>query len=129
VQLVRVTQAACTLWRDRRSLAAASPSQATLRLEETPPLARYALYLATSDAQLRGVLQNFAARWQKVQPLTDGHALRKRGLSPGPRYRQILSALREAWLDGQIQTPDQEQELLEQLLQIDETVHSDVSAP
>jgi tRNA nucleotidyltransferase (CCA-adding enzyme) len=129
VQLARVTQAACALWRDRRSLAAASPSQATRRLEESPPLARYALYQATSDAQLRDILRNFVTRWQKIQPLTDGHALRKRGLSPGPRYRRILSALRDAWLDGQILTPDQEQAMLEQLLQTDETVPSDGSAP
>jgi len=115
------------LWRDRRSLAAMTPSQATLRLEQAPPLARYALYLATSDAQLRGVLQNFVTRWQKIHPLTDGHALRKRGLSPGPRYRQIMSALRQAWLDGQIQTPEEEQALLEQLLQDETPAHSGVS--
>ncbi len=53
------------------------PSQATLRLEETPPLARYALYLATSDVQLRAVLQNYVTHWQHIQPRTDGHALQK----------------------------------------------------
>jgi tRNA nucleotidyltransferase (CCA-adding enzyme) len=129
VQLVRVTQAACALWRDRRSLASASPSQATLRLEEAPPLARYALYLATSDAQLRAVLLNFVTRWQKVQPVTDGHALRKRGLSPGPLYRRVLSALRDAWLDGRVQNAEEEQALLEELLQADAKVQAGEQSP
>jgi tRNA nucleotidyltransferase (CCA-adding enzyme) len=134
VPLIRVTQAACALWHDRRRLAAASPSQATLRLEDTPPLARYALYLATSDAQLRAVLQNFVTHWQHIQPVTDGHALRKSGLTPGPRYRQVLSALRTAWLDGEVQTPEEEQALLEKLLQDDptaetgHTAHSEASS-
>lgn len=128
VQLRRVTQSACALWRDRRALVSASPSQATLRLEEAPPLARYALFLATSDAQLRTVLQNFVSRWHQLQPLTDGYALKKRGLAPGPRYRQVIGALRQAWLDGQVQTPAQEQALLEQLLQAEPAANSNVSA-
>ena len=133
VQLARVTQSACALWRDRRSLATALPSQATLRLDDAPPLARYALYLATSDAQLRSILQNYVTRWQNIQPVTDGHALRKRGLSPGPRYRQVLDALRLAWLDGEVQTVEEEQALLEKLLQVDpsaetgQTIHSEAS--
>jgi tRNA nucleotidyltransferase (CCA-adding enzyme) len=129
VPLMRVTQAACALWHERRSLAAASPSQATLLLEDTPPLAWYALYLATSDAQLRGVLQNFVTHWQHIQPVTDGHALRKRGLSPGPRYRQVLSALRTAWLDGEVQTPEAEQALLDDLLQDDLTAKTGQNVP
>jgi tRNA nucleotidyltransferase (CCA-adding enzyme) len=128
VQLSRVIQAACALWRDRRSLTSALPSQVTVRLEDVPPLACYALYLATSDAQLRSVLLNFVTRWQKLQPATDGHALKKLGVSPGPRYRQILSALRNAWLDGQIHSQEEENALLEQLLHSAEMIHPEVSS-
>jgi tRNA nucleotidyltransferase (CCA-adding enzyme) len=116
MQLARVIQAACALWQDRHSLAAAHPSQITARLEEAPPLARYALYLATPDEHLRSVLFTFAARWQKVRPVTDGHALKALGLAPGPRYRQILGALRTAWLDGLVHTPEEERALLDRLL-------------
>jgi len=91
LQLARVIQAACALWRDRRTLAAAPPSQITARLEEAPSLACYALYLATTDPQLRNILQNFVTRWQKIQPSIDGHTLKKLGVSPGPNYRQILA--------------------------------------
>jgi tRNA nucleotidyltransferase (CCA-adding enzyme) len=128
VQLARVIQAACALWRDRRSLAAEVPSQITERLEDAPPLACYALYLATSDIQLRTVLLNFVTRWRKILPSTDGHVLKKRGVSPGPHYRQILSALRAAWLDGQVHSQEEEYALLEELLHSGEIVHSEASS-
>jgi hypothetical protein len=46
----------------------------------------------------------------------DGHSLRARGLPPGPVYRQILGTLRDAWLDGKIETAAEEQALLDRLL-------------
>jgi len=128
VQLARVIQSACSLWRDRRSLAVATPSRITGRLEEVPPLACYALYLATSDAQLRNILLNFVTRWRKIQPSIDGHALKKRGVLPGPHYRQILSALRDAWLDGKVHSQEEEHTLLEELLRNSENVHLKVSS-
>ncbi len=107
---------AARLWAGRRELAAAQPSQAVAQLEDAAPLARYAVYLATRDAQLRQTLQRYATEWQYVQPHADGHALRTLGLPPGPRFRQILGELRRAWLDGEVQTEAQERRLLEQLL-------------
>jgi len=67
-----------------------------------PPLSRYALYLATSEAKIRNILHAYVTRWQYIEPVTDGHTLKAQGLSPSPRYRQILSELRNAWLDGRI---------------------------
>jgi tRNA nucleotidyltransferase (CCA-adding enzyme) len=128
VQLARVIQSACALWRDRRSLVAATPSRITERLEEAPPLACYALYLATSDAQLRNILLNYVTSWRKIQPSIDGHALKKLGVSPGPHYRQILSTLRDAWLDGRVHSQEEEQTLLENLLRSSEMFHSKVSS-
>jgi len=90
-------------------------------------MACYALYLATSDGQLRAMLHNFITRWQKIQPSTDGHVLKERGVSPGPRYRQILSALRAAWLDGQVHSQTEEIALLEKLLRSDEIMPTEAS--
>jgi tRNA nucleotidyltransferase (CCA-adding enzyme) len=129
VQLARVIQAACSLWRERRSLAAALPSQITERLEDVPPLACYALYIATSDVQLRSVLLKFATNWRKIQSSTDGHVLKELGVSPGPHYRQILSALRNAWLDGEIHTQEEEYALLEELLLSYKVLDSKASFP
>jgi hypothetical protein len=42
--------------------------------------------------------------------------LKKRGLPPGPRYQQILSRLRDAWLDGEVHTAGEESRLLDELI-------------
>jgi tRNA nucleotidyltransferase (CCA-adding enzyme) len=55
--------------------------------------------------------------WRKVQPVCNGAALRARGLPPGPRYRELLTRLRTAWLDGEVNTPEGERALLDRLLE------------
>jgi tRNA nucleotidyltransferase (CCA-adding enzyme) len=112
----KVILSGCQLWRDRESLAKASPSAAVARLEDTPPLARYALYVATSNVRIRDILKSYATRWRKISPATDGNDLKALGLPPGPAYRQILESLRDAWLDGEITSVEQEKIFLEELL-------------
>ena len=51
-----------------------------------------------------------------MTPGLDGHDLRARGLPPGPIYRHILEALRDAWLDGKITTEEEEAAMLDQLI-------------
>ncbi len=107
---------ACRLWQARSQLEAASPSQATWRLEEAAPLARYAVYFASSNQTLRHVLLSYVNEWRLIQPHTNGGALKELGLPPGPLYRRLLDALRRAWLDGQIHTVEEEQVLLKELI-------------
>ena len=114
--LTEVITAASRLWQNLPSLAEATPSQAVSRLEDIPALARYAVYLATSDIHLRKMLQTYVTRWQKIHPTINGHDLRQRGLPPSPAYRGILKALRNAWLDGEVTTPEEEAVLLEKLI-------------
>jgi tRNA nucleotidyltransferase (CCA-adding enzyme) len=116
VYLVKAIRAAGALWQDQSRLVSLPPSLAAALLEDAPALARYALYLAASNPQVRQALERYTQHWRKISPLVDGHTLRRLGLSPGPVYRQVLSALRAAWLDGEISTPQQEQALLEKLL-------------
>ncbi len=117
VALARGVQSACTLWAEQDALVQLSPSAATLRLEAAPPLASYALYLATSNMHLRAMLEDYATRWQRTIPFTDGFALKELEIPPGPVYRRILGDLRAAWLDGAVKTSTEEQALLRQLLQ------------
>jgi tRNA nucleotidyltransferase (CCA-adding enzyme) len=114
--LGKAIAAASRLWEYRQSLADAQPSAATALLEDVPPLARYALYLATNDYRVRGALRSYVTHWKSVEPCTDGHALRARGMPPGPHYKHLLQRLRDAWLDGEVSTPEQEQAFLERLL-------------
>jgi poly(A) polymerase len=49
-------------------------------------------------------------------PLVTGHDLRQLGPLPGPRYKELLDAAREAQLDGTITTREQALELLRRLI-------------
>ncbi len=58
----------------------------------------------------------YLSQWRYVRPATNGDTLRGRGLPPGPRYKQVLDRLKWAWLDGEIDTDDEEFHLLDSLL-------------
>jgi tRNA nucleotidyltransferase (CCA-adding enzyme) len=84
-------------------------------LDDVPEPALVEAYV-NSGGEPRARLNEYLARWRKVQPETDGEALRLRGLAPGPRYREILHALRAARLDGRIGSGAEEAQLLDELL-------------
>ncbi len=48
-------------------------------------------------------------------PLLTGHDLTRHGLDPGPLFKKLLDAVREAQLDGAVKTPPQAFELVDQL--------------
>jgi poly(A) polymerase len=50
-------------------------------------------------------------------PLLTGHDLTALGLEPGPLFKRLLEAVREAQLDGAVKTPAEARELVERLLQ------------
>jgi poly(A) polymerase len=50
------------------------------------------------------------------QPLLTGDDLKQRGLEPGPLFKRLLDAVREAQLDGTIHTVEDAWALVERLL-------------
>jgi poly(A) polymerase len=52
-------------------------------------------------------------------PLLTGHDLTRHGLEPGPQFKRLLDAVREAQLDGTITTAKEALELVERLLRSD----------
>jgi tRNA nucleotidyltransferase (CCA-adding enzyme) len=114
--LVDHALAARHLRHDLPDLSGASASQVAGRLDEVPPLAIYAVYIASDDERLRATIQEYLTNWRHVTPNLDGHDLRARGLPPGPIYRHILETLRDAWLDGEITTQEQEAALADQMI-------------
>ncbi|MCX6019934.1 MAG: hypothetical protein NTZ50_15790 [Chloroflexi bacterium] len=54
--------------------------------------------------------------WRWVRPTINGEDLRARGVPPGPEYRRIFDALRDAWLDGRVLSLADEQRLLDEIL-------------
>jgi tRNA nucleotidyltransferase (CCA-adding enzyme) len=91
------------------------PSRIAGELEDIPEPALVGAYV-NSGGESRERLDRYLARWRKVQPSTDGETLRRRGLQPGPRYREILHALRAALLDGRIGSAQEEARMLDELL-------------
>jgi tRNA nucleotidyltransferase (CCA-adding enzyme) len=91
------------------------PSQWVARLEKLPASAVYAVFLCTTDWKARQDLYDYLENWRHVKPKTNGDALKKLGLPPGPRYQQVLQRLRDAWLDEEVQSEKEEMELLDRL--------------
>jgi tRNA nucleotidyltransferase (CCA-adding enzyme) len=106
------------LWKDLPDLRNARPSQIARRLGDIPSLALYSVSLAVDDLALKEILFQYKYKWQKMQPGIDGNDLRARGLPPGPSYRVILDKLRDAWLDGEIVSTQEEAAFLDRLIEI-----------
>jgi tRNA nucleotidyltransferase (CCA-adding enzyme) len=114
--LARTIYSARDLWRDLPTLENAKPSAISTRLNGISPWALYAVYLAAEKPDLRGTLQMYVSRWQRITPTITGNNLRARGLAPGPHYRYILKRLRDAWLDGEVSSKEEEDACLERLV-------------
>jgi tRNA nucleotidyltransferase (CCA-adding enzyme) len=121
---VKVVLAACHLWRDLPWVANARLSMIANRLEDVPPLAIYANFLAARDESLCSNIQAYLNRLNTITPRISGDDLRERGLSPGPVYKRILGAIRDAWLDGKIENNDQEQVYLDELIRNEPSFHT-----
>ena len=93
-------------------LVGSNPSVWTYALEKLPLLSIYVVYLVSRE----DALLDFLSIWRHVKPHTTGDDLKARGLQPGPRFGEILSQLRAAWLDGEVTNDTQEKELLSKIL-------------
>lgn len=93
-------------------LSNSKPSVWTFALEKLPLLSIYAVYLISRE----NALLDYLSIWRYVKPHTSGDDLNARGLQPGPRFGEILSQLRAAWLDGDVQNTEQENKLLDTML-------------
>ena len=93
------------------------PSQATRLLDDASDTALRALWICAFDLPIvKRRIESFVDSWRHTQPRTDGNDLISLGLQPGPRFREILEALRDAWIDGDIGSEHEERELLHHLL-------------
>jgi tRNA nucleotidyltransferase (CCA-adding enzyme) len=114
--LTKIVLAASNHYHKTPIQAADSPSEVVNKLDELPPLALFANFLLTEDKKVRKKYKDYVTKWREVQPIITGHDLRARDIPPGPEYSRVLDALRSAWLDGEISSPEEETKLLEKLL-------------
>ena len=96
--------------------AGAKKSEITFYLEAFPVLSVYTARIVVSDEIVQNNLTSFLLEWRKVKPYTTGNDLISRGLEPGPKFKEILTRLRAAWLDEDVENEAEEMKLLEQLI-------------
>jgi tRNA nucleotidyltransferase (CCA-adding enzyme) len=111
-ELSNASVAAIQLKKELPLLKNAKPSEWTLRLEKVPLIAIYGLLLTSHESALK----EFFIKWRYVKATITGNDLKARGIPVGPRYKEILSQLRAAWLDGKVKNNQEEEELLTTLL-------------
>jgi tRNA nucleotidyltransferase (CCA-adding enzyme) len=104
--------AGAQLKRSLPHLAGAKPSEWAYALEKLPLLSIYAVYLVTRE----NALLSYISIWRHVKAQTTGDDLKNLGLTPGPRFGEVLSRLRAAWLDGEVTNETQEKDLLAKLI-------------
>jgi len=72
---------------------------------------RAGLICASDDRSVKERMELYTVDWRHRRTTIDGNELIRTGLTPGPIYREILDKLRGAWIDGEIESQDQEREL------------------
>ena len=90
-------------------------SQKTFYLDKFPTLASYAVWIVEDNEAVRQVLSDYLLKWRNIKPFTTGDDLKARGLEPGPRFKEILTRLRSAWLDREVKSEEEEKRLLDGL--------------
>jgi tRNA nucleotidyltransferase (CCA-adding enzyme) len=105
------------LWQLLPTLQGQKPSQITQNLEGFHTIPIGAVFYACEQPELRQILKIYQDEYKHVRPLTTGGDLRALGMPPSPRYQVILSTLKNAWLDDQIHSEEEEKDLLHRLLQ------------
>jgi len=75
--------------------------------------------LAADESAVRSQLERYLDELRYVKTLLDGDALKALGVEPGPRLGKMLEAIREARLDGTVNTREEEASLIHRLLRED----------
>ncbi len=122
-ELLKLLIATSSIVQSLPAFANAPPSKVVRELENYPRTALFAAQLITENESFRGLVRQFVTRWAQVAPTVSGEDLRSLGLRPSPAFGRVLLALRNAWLDGEVQSVEGEQALLKKLL-ADETFNN-----
>ncbi|MFQ5857623.1 MAG: CBS domain-containing protein [Anaerolineae bacterium] len=75
------------------------------------------LWVATDELPVRERVVLYHRELQCIEPAVDGHFLRELGVKPGPIYRDILTAVRDARLNQEATTRADEEALVRKMLE------------
>jgi tRNA nucleotidyltransferase (CCA-adding enzyme) len=107
--------AAADVYRTARTWVKWRPSKLTGKLDMIPRTAVETVCAALPVGRERQMLEQYLHSWRHLRARATGRDLEARGLTPGPRFRSILEALRAAWIDGAVRDAHGESLLLERL--------------
>jgi tRNA nucleotidyltransferase (CCA-adding enzyme) len=85
-------------------------------LKQASSSALLILWLCTDSDLVRERLWLHESRLSHVRPVVDGAYLKSLGLKPSPLFRRLLQAVRDARLDGLVDTEEEEKDLVARLL-------------
>jgi tRNA nucleotidyltransferase (CCA-adding enzyme) len=106
-------------WIKERVPGLEQPQPASILYNWLEPYSTEALLVvwAAEKEMVRQQIHHFQAKLRDVQTLLDGRYLIERyGLKPSPVFGHLLDQLRDARLDGEVETREEEEALLEQLM-------------
>lgn len=93
------------------------PSEFVAAFGEASEEALLAIWFGMQDQEgCRTAISKYMSDWRYISPNSTGDTLKELGLPPSPAYREILTRLRDAWLDGDVRDSEQESELLHKLV-------------
>ena len=92
------------------------PSSIYAILQPYPVRALAVAWVASERAGLRAKLLRYQTELRHIEPALTGDDLKGLGLEPGPLFGRLLSELRDARLDGQASTREEELVLLMRIL-------------
>jgi tRNA nucleotidyltransferase (CCA-adding enzyme) len=95
------------------------PSAVYRLLQKYHPGAIATCAFATDDPAVRSQLERYLNELRYVKTSLDGDALKALGVASGPRLGKMIETLREARLDGTVNTREEEASLVHRLLRED----------
>ncbi|MFQ5595626.1 MAG: CBS domain-containing protein [Anaerolineae bacterium] len=85
-------------------------------LEDLSPEALCILWIASDTPGVREQVELYRRELQCIEPVLDGYFLRDLGVEPGPIYKEVLSAVRDALLNQEMTTRADEEALVQKVL-------------
>jgi len=94
----------------------AAPSRVYRVLHQFRPTAILANLLAADSPVIRGKIESYLKTMRSVQPALTGDDLKDLGIHSGPRIKETLDLLLEARLDGEVETRQDEIQMVEKMV-------------
>ena len=95
------------------------PSEVVRLLDGLSAAALQVAAALTDDAQVERLVRTYLEEWRYAQPLLTGDDLQELGVSPGPRMGELLRGLRDARLDGEVATREDEEQWVGGRVEVD----------